>query len=180
MQRADPRVLADTNILFPTRLRDIFVQLAINSEIELLIPAGGLRELESVLFREGVLGHLAPKMISEKLSMFEVSDGSEALGIAHTTDPKDRFIAATAIRWAATHLVTYNTKDFDLSKTSISCVSPDSFLALLLSERPDQVISAVWQVRDRYKNPKIETGQFLQILENLRLTNFARDLSERC
>ncbi len=152
------------------------MQLAINSTIELLIPAGALRELEVVLIREGVLGNVAPKVIAEKLSMFEVADGDEEIAIRLTTDPRDRFIAATTIERGATHLLTYNTKDFDLSQSSAHCVTPDFLLAQLLDEQPIEVVRAIRQVQERYRNPAIETHQFLKVLENLRLTRFTRDL----
>jgi predicted nucleic acid-binding protein len=152
------------------------VQLAINATIELLIPTGVLRELEVVLLREGVIGDVAPRVISEKLLMFAVEDGDEQRAVRFTTDPRDRFVAATAIEQGATYLLTYNTKDFDLTQTSADCVTPDFLLAQLLDERPNEVIKAVRQVRERYRNPSIETAQFLAVLENLRLKDFACSL----
>jgi hypothetical protein len=94
---------------------------------------------------------------------------------------KDRHVLAAAIVGKAQMIVTYNLKDFpknELSSFGIDAVHPDSFLNDQLDLDLDRCLQFTRQARIHFKNPTIDSKRYLEILSQLRLTEFVKALSQ--
>lgn len=87
-------------------------------------------------------------------------------------DLDDRHVLAAAIVANADVIVTFNLRDFpreNLETYGIEAQHPDEFIAHLIELAPSSVISAVSSVRARLQNPPQSAGEYINIIERLRL-----------
>jgi hypothetical protein len=102
-------------------------------------------------------------------------EGYEALVPAMTNHPKDRHVAAAAVRGGAALVVTADIGDFppqSLSEYDIEAVHPDGFLLDQLDLSPEVTIATLVEQRKSYTRPSFSVTDFYL---NLRRTvpNFA-------
>jgi PIN domain len=106
--------------------------------------------------------------------------GFEALMLTLTLpDPDDRHVLAAAVTGEATHLLTFNLKDFPAEvaeRSGIQVVGPDAWLLDLLAEWPDEVLDAVTALSEALSRPVLSVDQLLQALKHLGLPESAQKL----
>ena len=81
-----------------------------------------------------------------------------------TNDPKDRHVAAAAVRSESSVIVTANLKDFPstaLAPHGIVAMHPDQFLRSLLAENPTAVLDALEEQLSRYRNLPVRLADLL-------------------
>lgn len=177
MNATEIKVVADTNVLFPARLRDLLVQLSLDGGFELAIPANISEELTKVWIREG-LSPAAAQKISERLSAaFHVETGPVAEDASvYVSDPGDKHIVEALLWLKPSIFITYNTRDFNTQGIGVLCSHPDEFLVLMLEREPNLVLAAVERVRNRYRQPPLSSAEFEQALSRLGLRDFVAQL----
>jgi hypothetical protein len=82
-------------------------------------------------------------------------------------------VLAAAIIARADLIVTFNLKDFPVSKLeqySIEAIHPDDFIADLILRYPQAVVTAVDCCRQRLRNPPKSVNEFLEVLLRQGLT----------
>jgi hypothetical protein len=94
-------------------------------------------------------------------------------------DPDDRHVLAAAIKSQASHILTFNTRDFPreaLKTYGIEASSPDLFLVELFALKQESFVRAVQRVRARLKRPAMSASEYLARLEKSGLKTLARKL----
>lgn len=143
---ADFPVVLDTCVLVPASLCDTLLRLA---ERRLYLPRWSTQtmvELERALVHKiGLTPQKAAKRTSAIAEHFRdaVVDDADALIPAMLNDPKDRHVAAAAVRIGAEVIVTLNLKDFPpsaLEPFKVEARHPDRFLIELFDLRPEIVV----------------------------------------
>ena len=78
-----------------------------------------------------------------------------------TNHPKDRHVLAAAIQGNATHLLTYNSKDFAVELASIQVVQPADFFISIFELHTETVVEVLWGISQRTSRPIEEVlGRF--------------------
>jgi hypothetical protein len=93
--------------------------------------------------------------------------GHEDLVDVMATDPKDRHVAAAAVRGNAALIVTANTRDFPpeaLVPYDIQAVHPDDFLQDQLDLSPALTLECVERQRTDYIRPRFTFTEFYRTL----------------
>jgi predicted nucleic acid-binding protein len=180
--RGDIVAVLDACVLLPASLRDTLLRLA--ETPHLYIPkwsdriwAEVTRNLESRRkLSPGKIAHLTEQV---QLHFPEARvQGYEKLAALMTNDPKDRHVAAVAVRSNAQVIVTSNLKDFpasSLSEWDIEARHPDEFLMDLYALDPETVAS-------RLRDQAATIGRSLpDLLNTLRLgvPNFAAMIASK-
>ena len=170
----------DANVLYPQVLRDVLLSLSFNG----VYAARWSDQIHDEWTRnlQKQRPDLSPSQLQRtRRLMNEQIEDSLVEGYEHLIptlelpDSDDRHVLAAAIHAQAEEIVTWNLKDFPrraLEPHGIRAVSPDQFLMERLSERPEAVIAALSEQRQRMKNPPQSPAQFLESLQRQRLTRF--------
>lgn len=172
------RVLLDACVLLPYQLADLLLRLAEVDMYEPLWSEEILTEVERNLVEKfDVSPEKASRRLAHMRSAFPnaLVEGYEALMPAMTNHPKDRHVAAAAVRGGAALIVTANLGDFpsqSLSEYDIEAVHPDAFLMDQLDVAPQLTVGALVEQRKSYIRPSFSVTDFYL---NLRRTvpNFA-------
>ena len=78
-----------------------------------------------------------------------------------TNHPKDRHVLAAAIHSKATHLLTYNTKDFAVDLAIIQVVQPADFFISVFELHTETVVQVLLGISQRTSRPMEEVlGRF--------------------
>lgn len=166
-------VVLDACVLLPYQLSDLLLRLA---EANLYLPVWSDAILGEV--ERNLLGKFGqdPARVARRLGQMQSAfpaaavTGYEALVGAMTNDPKDRHVAAVAVRAGATVIVTANLKDFpaaSLDPYGIVAVHPDEFLLDQLDLAPATTVRVLEQQRGAYRRPPMRRAEFR---ESLRVT----------
>lgn len=102
--------------------------------------------------------------------------GYESLIPAMQVDPKDRHVAAMAVRASAQVLVTFNLKHFSaaaLAPYGIAVQHPDTFLYNLYLRTPSLLVEIVRAQAADLVNPPMTTHALLDALEQTHIRRFA-------
>jgi predicted nucleic acid-binding protein len=107
-------VILDACVLVPYQLADLLLRLADAELFEPLWSDDLLAEVERNIGKLGVQPDKAARRIAQMASAFPNATvtGFEHLVPVMSTDPKDRHVAAAAVRGGAALVVTANTRDF--------------------------------------------------------------------
>ncbi len=169
-----PQLVAvlDANVLYPARLRDLLIRLAIAGLYqarwtELILdecfdnlvpdrpdlPAGRLRrtrQLMAIAVPDAVVGGYEGLI-----------DGLEL------PDCDDRHVLAAAIAAGATRLVTANLADFPVAAVpaGIAAMDPDAFVVSLFEADPEAVVAVIDEQAAALRNPPMTTSELLDGLE---------------
>lgn len=146
--RAEPVAVLDACVLLPASLRDTLLRLAETPPLysprwsdEIWVEIK--RNLES-------RRKLTPEKIAHLVEQVELhfpearTEGYEKLSLLMTNHPKDRHVAAAAVKSGAHFIVTSNLRDFpaaSLAKWEIEARHPDEFLMYLYTRDPGAVAS---------------------------------------
>ena len=176
----------DANVLYPADLRNLLMHLALTGLFRATWSAGVHEEWMSALLRN------RPDLSLEKLErtrMLMDQHATDALVTGYEDlipglqlpDPNDRHVLAAAIRGRADVIVTANLRDFPaetLAEFGIDAQHPDEFVLHLLDLAPGIVAEAARNHRESLKNPPKTIDEYLNALEELRLTQTVSVLRE--
>lgn len=160
------RVLLDACVLLPYQLADLLLRLADAEMYEPLWSEEILSEVERNLIEKF---NLTPGKASRRLNRMRSAfpnaavDGYEDLIAAMTTDPKDRHVAAAAVRGGAALIVTANVRDFppeSLSQYDVVAVHPDDFLQDQLDLSREVTVACLRDQREAYTRPVFTVTDF--------------------
>lgn len=99
----------------------------------------------------------------------------------HLPDSDDRHVLATAIHSGATHIVTFNLRDFPadtLAQSNVIPIAPDSFVVGLYYTAPNDFVSRVKSHRASLKKPTKTADEYLATLKQNHLTQIAALLQQ--
>lgn len=159
------RVLLDACVLVPYQLADLLMRLADDDLYELLWSEQILAEVERNLVKLDVPPEKAARRVSQMRAAFPhaMVDGYEDLVDAMRVDPKDRHVAAAAVRGGAALIVTANLKDFpsdSLAPYGIEPVHPDEFLLDQLDLAEQTTVECLQNHRNAYKRPAFTITEY--------------------
>jgi predicted nucleic acid-binding protein len=163
-------VVLDACVLIPIRLTITLLALAEAGLFEVLWSQHILDEVERNLPNVGLTPQAASRRVASMRDGFGAAamvDGFEALIPAMTCHSKDRHVLAAAVAGGADTLVTFNLKDFPdqcVAEHGIDVVHPDTFLARLLAEHTNEVLTVLDAETARLRKPPRSTREFLASL----------------
>ena len=153
------RVVLDACVLVPYQLADLLLRLADAEMFEPLWSEEILEEVQrNLIAKRNVPPEKAIRRVNRMRSAFPnaLVEGYEDLTTSMTTDPKDRHVAAAAVRGGGALIVTANTRDFPrmaLEPYDIGVLHPDEFLQDQLDPAPATTIRCLEQQRAAYVRP---------------------------
>jgi predicted nucleic acid-binding protein len=164
------RVILDVCVLVPYQLADLLLRIADAELFEPLWSDDLLAEVERNIVKLGVQPDKAARRIAQMASAFPNATvaGFEHLMPAMSTDPKDRHVAAAAVRGGAALIVTANTRDFPpeaMARYDIEVVHPDDFLQDQLDLAEATVLTCLQQHRSAYTRPQFTVTEYYLSLE---------------
>lgn len=176
-----PRLVAvlDANVLYPARLRDLLIRLAIAG----LYQARWTERILDECFDNLVADR--PDLPADRLRRTRqlmaiatpdaVVGGYEGLieGL-ELPDVDDRHVLAAAIATGATRVVTANLADFPVAAmpAGIAAVDPDAFALSLFDADPEAVVAVIDEQAAALRNPPMTTSELLDGLEVVGLHRF--------
>ena len=176
--------ILDANVLYPQSLRDILLSLA---EAKLYRPHWS-KQIEEEWVRHVLADR--PDLTAEQLARTcflmdkyfpeACVDGFESrIEQLTLSDPDDRHILAAAIEIEATHIVTFNLRDFPaelLAPIGIEAIHPDQFLLKLLAQNSDSMCLAIREMRGRLSKPSYSAEETLESISRVGLPQTAAAL----
>lgn len=165
------RVLLDACVLVPYQLADLLLRLADAELFEPLWSEDILIEVERTLVRLGVPAEKAQRRIGQMQAAFPNATVTHYQDLiqAMETDPKDRHVAAAAVRGGAALIVTINLRDFPaeaLQSYDIEPTHPDGFLQDQLELSEGVVLGCLQEQRAAYSRPSMTLTDFYLSLAN--------------
>lgn len=168
-----PIVLVDASALYAAPLRDLLLELAlsglfrahwterINEEwiSHLLRNRPDLTAAQLARTRALMQAHVRDSLIEDYEALIET---------VRLPDPDDRHVLAAAIKGQAEVIVTFNLADFPtatLAPYGMEARHPDAFLSDLLARDSTEVSAAARRVRARLRQPPLDVGAYLAVLE---------------
>ena len=156
MLSAPFRVVLDACVLYPMHLRDVLLQAAAEGLYqaywsEEILDEATRNLIKNVQITEAQATHLISAMAGafpESMVM-----DYQHLVPAMRNDPKDRHVAAAAVKAGAQVVVTANMRDFSRLPDGMEAQTPDEFLCNLFDLDPDRMMHALERVCARRKRP---------------------------
>lgn len=174
-------VFFDTCVLLKSYVCDTVLSIAEDGLFRPLWSTHVLDELERNLIKRGATAAQVAHRVDQMRVHFPDAcvQGYEALIDVMTNHPKDRHVAAAAIRGSAELLVTENLKDFPgqaLDAYDLTAVSQDEFLLDQLDLAQGVVLASLHRQVSRYRREPRTVSDLLAILEGpgSNLPGFAR------
>lgn len=167
-----PVALLDANVLYPARLRDLLIRLAIAglyqarwSERILDECFDNLLENRPDLTQEQLTR--TRQLMTTALPDASVADYEDLIEELDLSDPDDRHVRAAAVTAGASLLVTDNLDDFpgDRIPEGLRVVSTDEFVLKLARDDLDVVVDVVETQAAGLVNPPMTASQLLDGLE---------------
>jgi predicted nucleic acid-binding protein len=180
------RVVLDANVLYGAFLRDVLLSLFAVG----LYEAKWTDQINEEWGRNLLANrpHINPDTIVRTVATMNqinpsplVEEYQHIVDQLNLPDPDDRHVLAAAIAAKAKNIVTWNLEDFPprvVEGFGIAVQSPDQFLSGLIQDDPDAVVSALRDMRERMRRPKIDVAMLLDRLSANRLV-YSRTLLER-
>ena len=133
-------VVLDANVLFPFTLRDTLLRAAAAGYYQMRWSSRILDEVTRNLVSTGTMpedrANRLRSIMEREFPEAEVA-GDEHLIDAMPNDPKDRHVAAAAVKAGAQVITTANLKDFAALPDGVEAQSPDEFLCNLFDLDPN-------------------------------------------
>lgn len=164
MLAAPFKVVLDANVLFPFSLRDTLLRAAGEGFFQLYWSKEILDETTRNLVGTGRMTNEQSQYLRECMEdAFPEAEvtGYEALIDAMPNHPKDRHVAAAAVKIGAQVIVTSNIKDFDELPDGIEAQSPDEFLSNLFDLDPDGIVELLQAQAGALRNPPFTFAELL-------------------
>jgi hypothetical protein len=176
------KALLDANVLHSAFVTDVMLRLAAE---DLFLPLWTLRIhdewLRNLALKRPDLGYDRLQVRRDRMlgafphALVPPSRGLKLL--FPNVSAKDRHVAAAARNGRATHVVTFNVRDFpdrDLSTYGITVHTPDEFLCGLAGEMPNHVCTTLMKKhRAVLARPRLSQSQYIQALIRNGLERFA-------
>jgi predicted nucleic acid-binding protein len=176
-------VLLDANVLYPARLRDLLIRLAI---------AG----LYQARWSERILDECFGSLVADRpdLSIAQISRTRELMSVAlpeatvseyehliddvRVPDPNDRHVVAAAVAAHAEVIVTRNIGDFPTQALPAGLLadSPDAFVLSLIAADAEAVAAVVEEQAAALHKPPMTVGELLDGFEEVGLSESVRQL----
>ncbi|MGC9961220.1 MAG: PIN domain-containing protein [Acidimicrobiales bacterium] len=165
-------VVLDACVLYPPSLRDLLLTLA-------ALDAFDVRWSETILeeLRRNVVAD-SPQLDAARFSSHTLAEMRrhfpEAVVSVGQADidgldnhPKDRHVAAVAVKAGADAIVTINMRDFRsriLEAGGVSVVTPGQLVEAVLDEAPELVSYALRRMSSRWTNPPHSISEIVELL----------------
>lgn len=181
---AQPTAVLDANVLYPSFLRDVFMRVAVAGVYHARWTNAIHEEwMRNVLEDYADMSQQHVERIRDRMDKAlpdALVSGYESL-IPHMArvHPKDRHVAAAAVHAGASHLVTWNTRDFlvaALSPYSLVPATPDDFLSQLMHAYDPIVSDTLERHRKGLVKPKLTRREYRIALIAHGLVKMAGDL----
>jgi predicted nucleic acid-binding protein len=156
MIAASARVVLDANVLYPFTLRDTLLRAAGEGYFRVSWSDRILDEAMRNLVADAlVTAEQAARLRAAMTGAFPEAlvTGYDALIPSMKNDPKDRHVAAAALKAGAQIIVTLNIKDFSKLPDGIEALGPDEFLRTLFDRDPIGMVSIVRQQAAELRRP---------------------------
>ena len=158
------RVVLDANVLFPFTLRDTLLRAAVLGLFQVYWSEEILEEARRNLVSTGRMrDEQVARLIERMRAVFPEAlvDDYQPLIPSMPNDPKDRHVAAVAVRVGAQAIVTNNLKDFRQLPAGIEVFGPDDFLLGVLERAPAAVALILRRQAAALKNPPVTLDELL-------------------
>jgi predicted nucleic acid-binding protein len=161
------RVVLDACILYPFTLRDVLLQAAAVDFYQVYWSETILDEALRNLIADGRMTEAnAARLVAAMRRAFPEAQVTDYEGLIPSmrNDPKDRHVAAAAVKAGAQVIVTSNTRDFYDLPSGLEVQKPDEFLSNLFDLDPPRMMDVFHLLARRYKKPPMEIGRILDAL----------------
>ncbi len=158
MLRAPFKVVLDANVLYPFTLRDTLLRAAEGEFFQLYWSAEILEETRRNLVADAqITQEQAANLFNVMTSEFPEAMVTEYEQYTDSmkNDPKDRHVAAAAMKIGAQVIVTCNIKDFRDLPEGIEAQTPDEFLGNLFDLDPERFLELLRQQSADLRNPSV-------------------------
>lgn len=178
-----PVALLDANVLYPARLRDLLIRLALAG----LYQARWSDEILDECFAN-LLEHRPDltdaqlartrRLMNTALPDATVAGYEDRIDGLDLPDPDDRHVLAAALTAGADLLVTSNLDDFPASNLpdELRALSPDEFVLTLADDDLDFVLAVIEAQAKALSNPPMTTADLLDGLEEVGLVESVAQL----
>lgn len=160
------RGVADANVLYPFRKRDLLLTFALNL-FQLRLSDEIIAEwTTSLISRRPNLTASVKRQEEVIRTLFcdsFVTEYEDLIPQLWLPDENDRHVLAVAIKSGSGFIITENLRDFPeavLSEFEIAPLSTDAFLSECFRVNPDGATSCLETVRRRYSKPAMSREQF--------------------
>jgi predicted nucleic acid-binding protein len=146
----------DANVLYPFTLRDTLLRCAESDLFQPFWSEQVLAEATHNLVKKGVMDEAkANRLVAQLKSAFPEAlvEGYGELISAMRNHPKDRHVAAAAVKASARVIVTFNLADFNELVDGFEAQAPDEFLCHLNDLDPPMMIEIIRQQAADLENP---------------------------
>jgi predicted nucleic acid-binding protein len=168
----NPSLLLDACVLYPAPVRDLLLYIA---DADLFEPKWSAQIHEEWVRnlsknRTDLTIDSLKKTVNAMNRAFpeaNVSNFAKLIPTLNLPDPDDRHVLAAAIQAGADQIVTFNLKDFPaeiLKRYNITATHPDSLIAKIATEFPNEVFAAFSRQVEHLKNPPFTMDQVLHSL----------------
>jgi len=165
---ARPAAVVDANVLYPARLRDLFLRLAIAGHYRALWTERILDECFNNLLadRPDIPPdhlHRTRRLMTVAVPDAVVEDYDHLIDDLDLPDPDDRHVLAAAVAASASLIVTGNLTDFPPAAipAGITILSPDDFVVSLIHVDIEAVLTVVDQQAGALSNPPMTSAELL-------------------
>lgn len=173
-------VMLDACVLYPFTLRDTLLRCA---EADLYQPYWSERVLEEAtrnLVKDTILTEAKAtrltRAMNEAFPAAMVGDYAD-LEAGMRNDPKDRHVAAAALKAGARVIVSSNVRDFRDLPDGYEVQSPDEFLCDLFDLDPELLVEIVREQAADLRNPPRSFEEVVEVLAKV-VPNFAKQVLE--
>ena len=178
--------ICDACVLYPFHQRNILVQ----ASVEGLYDARWTEEIHDEWMRNLITNipaiplerlHATRRLMEVALPAALVGDFHHHIGSVTLPDPADRHVVAAAIEAKASHILTWNLRDFPVDavkKHGLVRKTPDEFLAGLYDQAPDLVLASLVNARGNLSKSGVSAQDFLDLLKNQKLAKLEKRLRQ--
>lgn len=176
--------ICDACVLYPFHLRNILVQASVDG----LYEARWTDEIHNEWIRNLLANvpAIPPERLQVTRQLMERALPSARIGGFHhhidslrLPDPDDRHVVAAAIEARASHILTWNVRDFpagELKKHGLVRRTPDAFLAGLYGQAPDLLVASLANARRNLSKSGASAAGFLDMLRDQKLIQLEKRL----
>lgn len=179
-----PTAICDACVLYPFHQRNILIQASADG----LYDARWTEEIHDEWMRNLIANvpalsierlHATRRLMEQALPQALVRNFHHRIEDISLPDPDDRHVVAAAIETKASHILTWNLRDFpvkELRKHRLIGEAPDGFLAGIYDEAPELVVGSLANARRNLTKSGTSGQDFLKLLGRQGFTKLARRL----
>lgn len=182
---ARPVALLDANVLYPARLRDLLLRLAIDGQFDARWSSHILNEcFDNLLTDRPDLSAAAlertRRLMAVSLPEAMVEGFEDRIESIELPDPDDRHVLAAGLTAEVDVIVTDNLKDFPARSLppTMRAQSPDTFVEMLLDLDAEAVIAVIEMQAASLRNPPMTVEELLAGLTEVGLVESSRRVLE--